>query len=460
MALTAVFLAASVHAEESLREAAPEPPLPAVSAGPQASLLGALALLPPGIRAPDEPAGRITIGEEVDVSLGSRLVEFIDNPSPRPGAPEWLEVEYTIDPDLDARVRRVLKQGRVPLGHVIVMDPASGEVFSYVSTAPESFPATRAYPTASLMKVVTAAAVLHNNPEAADRDCRYVGSPYNLKSAYLVPPTSGGRTDTFWRSLAISNNQCFARLAVHDVGQQALISEMRRTGLLEAPAPRHPAGRIDPIEDALDLGNLGSGLAGSHITPLAAARLAALLAGGELVRPYWIAQVRDANGNVLTVPGSQEPRPVWSADVTSELRELMVGVTARGTARSAFRDERGRPLLGSIRVSGKTGSLSGTNPRGRYEWFIGVAPAEAPRIAIATVVVNGPKWWSKASNISAFTLREIFCDRGHCDVSHAERLHTRARARRARMLPERTEEDLAQAEELQPDGPSPGREIN
>ena len=63
----------------------------------------------------------------------------------------------------------------------------------------------------------------------------------------------------------------------------------------------------------------------------------------------------------------------------AELRELMVGVVARGTAKSAFRDTRGRPLLGPVRVAGKTGSLSGVDPKGRYEWFIGVAPAESPR---------------------------------------------------------------------------------
>jgi TonB family protein len=131
------------------------------------------------------------------------------------------------------------------------------------------------------------------------------------------------------------------------------------------------------------------------------------------------------------VPGRLAPRPVWPRWVSDELRELMVGVTARGTARRAFRDERGQPLLGSIEVSGKTGSLSGTNPGGRYEWFIGVAPAAAPRIAVATVVVNGPLWWSSASDVAAATLREVFCEHDHCDASQVERLHARARARAA-----------------------------
>jgi TonB family protein len=407
---------------------------PDLELSPAAALLvpaAVLERLPPGARPPDERAELVPAGAEADGSHGAYVIERIEGFSSEPDAPEWLEVEYTVDALLDERVRDVLEEGRVSLGHVILMDPSSGEVFSYVSTDPEIFPATRPYPTASLMKVVTAAAVLHSGPEATSRDCRYVGSPYRMSMAQLEPPASGGRVDSFWRAIAISNNQCFARLAVHDVGKEALIAEMRRVGMLEAPAARHLAGRVDPIEGALALGYLGSGLAGSFITPLAAARLAALLAEGELVRPYWIARVRDAHGNPLVVPGRRAPHPVWPRRVTEELRELMVGVTERGTARRAFRDERGRPLLGSIQVSGKTGSLSGTNPAGRYEWFIGVAPAAAPRIAIAAVVVNGPLGSSSASEVAAATLHEVFCEREHCDVSQVERLHARAGARAA-----------------------------
>jgi peptidoglycan glycosyltransferase len=117
-----------------------------------------------------------------------------------------------------------------------------------------------------------------------------------------------------------------------------------------------------------------------------------------------------------------------SAEVAAELRELMVGVVARGTAKSAFRDPRGRPLLGPVRVSGKTGSLSGLDPKGRYEWFIGVAPAEKPTIAIATVVVNGPVWWRNASQISALVLQRVFCPDSRCDPEAANRLHAARQA--------------------------------
>jgi len=332
---------------------------------------------------------------------------------------EGLEIEYTVDPELDRSVRRVLEQGRVLLGHVILLDPRDGRVLAYVSTDPETFPATDTYPTASLMKVVTAAAVMEKAPEATQQGCRYAGSPYIVREINLEPPRVGGRIESFWRSLAISNNQCFARLAVGPVGKDSLLAQMKRVGIPDVPAPGHSAGRIQHVETPLEIGHLGSGLAGSFITPLAAARLASLLAEGNLVYPWWVERVTNDDGETVALPRPRPPRPTWDKGLADELRELLVGVTARGTAKSAFRDHRGRPMLGSIMVAGKTGSLSGTKPKGRYEWFIGVAPADEPRIAIASVVVQSPVWWSSASQIAARVLQQVFCERGRCDPTLA-----------------------------------------
>jgi hypothetical protein len=100
---------------------------------------------------------------------------------------------------------------------------------------------------------------------------------------------------------------------------------------------------------------------------------------------------------------------------------MLVETTTRGTARRAFRQRNGRPLLGAIQVAGKTGSLSGTDPKGRYEWFIGVAPAEAPRIAIAVLVVQERVWWRNASQIASDVLQRVFCVGGRCDLENAGR---------------------------------------
>ncbi len=376
--------------------------------------------LPPGARGG-------SVGSFVEESVG-RVIERVPLVRGAGRAPEFFHVEYTIDPELSQRVERILRRGRVALGHVLVMDVRTGTMLAYESTDPGQFPATRAYPMASIMKVVTAAGVLRHRPSVAENPCRYRGSPYRLTRARLTPPR-GGNTATLERALATSNNQCFARFAVHDLGAERMMAEARRAGLLQAPAPGHDPGSIEDAADDLALGRLGSGLRGSWVTPLGALRLGAALAGGTLVEPRWVRSVEAETGETLRLPESEDPNPIWTPTVTHRLREMLTQTTRSGTARRAFRDRRGRPRLGPIAVSGKTGSLSGRDPKGRYEWFVGVAPADDPQIAIAALVVNGELWWRSSSQIAADVLAAIFCRGSQCTPEAGEELLERSAAR-------------------------------
>ncbi len=364
----------------------------------------------------------------------SSLAKALALPAPSTGLvleskQDGLQVDFTTDAALEGTIGELMKAGNVPMSHVIVMDPATGEVYAFVSGDPERFPATWAYPTASLMKIVTAAATLKHAPEAVERNCYYDGSPYRLAEGDIQAKDHGSHVMSFTRALAFSNNQCFARLAVNEIGEEALVDEMRNLGLFDPPAARHLAGNVKDVNSPLALGYLGSGLGGSNITPLAAARLAAVLAHGKLVRPHWIWRVRRSNGDVLALPGHQQAEEVWPESVVDDLRELLVNVTESGTASRAFRRADGGKLLRQVQVAGKTGTISGSNPVGRYQWFIGVAPADDPKIAIATVVVNDPfDGWS-ASKLAAQTLREVFCEDEFCGADVAGRFRAHAARR-------------------------------
>ena len=392
----------------------PPPPVPA----------DVLALLPPSARnaADGSPAWPTSLAQ----APRGRVIERSESVGPD-GARAPVEIEYTLDAALTERVVGILDD--VELGHVIVLDPRDGRVLAYASTEPSSFPPTRIYPTASLMKVVTSAALLRSAPAATRRSCRFIGSPYYLAKNLLDPP-SRGRTVSFIDALAMSNNQCFAQLAVHELGSVGVIEQMQRFGLLDSPAPGHQPGEVDPVRDRLELGKLGSGLAGSRISPLAAALMAGALVDGQVVTPRWIARVRDANGDDLQVPASPAPRTALSAAVTNQLRSMMVQTTVRGTARRAFHARDGSLLLDPVPVAGKTGSLNGKDPDGHYEWFIGVAPADDPTIAVATLVVNRGKWRRSASQVSAAVLQAVFCDSGACRAEAPDQRRSVGRSER------------------------------
>ncbi len=391
--------------------AAPAPSANSVRAGaPLPSAPRAPALPPDALSAPTGRAALRALAER-DGSY-ERTIALAPEQSVR--------LRYTLDPSLTREIWRIVEQGHVARAHVVVMDIETGALLAYVSTDPKTFPPDRAYPAASLVKVVTAAATLDAAPSLARSTCRFAGSPYVLTPARINPPKRGTEI-SLQRALATSNNQCFAQWAVHRVGARGMLDAIDRFGLLSPPAPDHPPGDVeDPGSDAYKLGKLGSGLDGLMITPLHAAQLAGTLAHGRLLEPHWLAAAYDAHGAALGVASAPRERVVLSEQLADQLRGLLEETTERGTARRAFRP-RGRPLLPGITVAGKTGSLNGTNPPGRYEWFAGVAPANAPRIAVATVLVQGPRWWTSGSQLAAQVFRAAFCPAGRCSAAAIDR---------------------------------------
>ena len=349
-----------------------------------------------------------------------RFVESMPILRATAGRIEPLQVRYTLDTELTRNVFEILRKGKVALGHVILLDPDTGRVLAYASTDIIQFPPNKLYPAASLVKVITAAAALDRDPGVAKLPCRYRGSPYKLTRKSIDPPRSGHEV-SLRRALASSNNQCFAQLAVHAVGEAPLVDAISRFGWLSEPAPAHPAGSVDPGEDRYDVGLLGCGLAGSRITPMHAAQLAATLARGELVAPHWIEGVHGDDGREMLLPANPAPRQVMTPELAAELRAMLTDTTVKGTARSAFRKRNGKPLLGPVKVAGKTGSLSGTDPKGRYEWFAGAAPADHPEIAVAVLLVQSDQWWRSASQIAAEVLQGVFCEGRKCRPELAAR---------------------------------------
>jgi len=408
--------------------------LPAVSsAPPPTSLAGTWLEDPPRSRE------RFFIARQqakaIDPSAVPRLVEWLAPTGPksfrrqgeapsaawaRSGDDQALRVEYSLDEALTEQVFEILRRGRVERGEAIVLDPRSGRLLAYVSTDPEALPPGRTYPAASLVKLVTAATLLQEAPSEAVKPCVYRGNKYRLSRRRLARPKSGHET-TLARALASSNNQCFSQWAVHVLGKEKLREAFERFGWLAPAAPGHEAGRIEEIETDLDLGRLGSGLDGIRVNPLHIASLASILTGGRWIESYWIDRVVDSSGRSVRVPARAQSRPVLSQAIADRLRSMMVGTTTRGTAKSAFRTRRGRPLLGDIDVAGKTGNLTGSDPYGRYEWFLGLAPAEDPTIAVVVLQLQSNLWWSRSSELAAKVLRSVFCDKAGCRSSLSDR---------------------------------------
>lgn len=141
---------------------------------------------------------------------------------------------------------------------------------------------------------------------------------------------------------------------------------------------------------------IGQGEVG--VSPLQMARYAAALGTkGQLVQPYLVRAMRNRRDNTIS---SAEPvvetldlRP----DVLAVIREGMRRVVNEqgGTGRAS--------RVPNVVVAGKTGTAE--NPHGEdHAWYIGFAPFEDPKIAIAVMLENEGQGGAKAAPIAGLVM--------------------------------------------------------
>jgi peptidoglycan glycosyltransferase len=83
-----------------------------------------------------------------------------------------------------------------------------------------------------------------------------------------------------------------------------------------------------------------------------------------------------------------------SQEVADQLTTMMTSVVAKGTGR--------RAQIDGVQVAGKTGTAE--NSADDHSWFIGFAPADNPKIAVAVFVKNGGR---TGGDISAPIARSV-----------------------------------------------------
>ena len=98
----------------------------------------------------------------------------------------------------------------------------------------------------------------------------------------------------------------------------------------------------------------------------------------------------------------ENPKPadrIMSVETSKELLEIMDATILGGTATSAFKKGRYRRLRRDL--GGKTGTLTGSHPKGVTTWFAGAYPIDNPEVVVVSVVVLKDLWHIKAANLAA-----------------------------------------------------------
>jgi peptidoglycan glycosyltransferase len=252
------------------------------------------------------------------------------------------------------------------------------------------------YPPGSTFKVVTAAAGLDSGeitPESTI-DAPGVLDVQGLELHNDFDEDFGPISlDT---ALTNSVNTWFAQLG-QQVGEDTLFEYMDRFGFNSTPAIDLPddqvfksgiyeSGKFLGPGDPVDLARIAIGQERLVVTPLQMAEVAAAVAnGGRLMKPQIWSRVVDPDGRVVErLDPSEYSQPV-SEETAAELATAMEGVVSEGTGTNA--------AIPGVPVAGKTGTAEtpfndscGGGTEENQAWFIGFAPADEPKIAIAATV--------------------------------------------------------------------------
>jgi penicillin-binding protein A len=303
-------------------------------------------------------------------------------------------------------------------GAVVAIEPSTGEVKVMASNKPydpnrvpyelkelnrnniETPLLNRAtqglYPPGSTFKVVTAAAGLESGtitpettidaPGSLDDEGHELANDFNQDWGSISLDTA----------LTNSVNTWFGQLG-QKVGQAALFETMEKFGFNSTPPIDLPEdevynsgiyenGHTLRKNDPVDLARVAIGQERLLATPLQIAMVAAAIAnGGKLMKPQIWNRVVDSDGRVVErLDPSTYSEPV-SAETAAELTTAMEGVVREGTGTNA--------AISGVQVAGKTGTAEtpgnaacGGGQEENQAWFMGFAPANDPKIAIAASV--------------------------------------------------------------------------
>lgn len=371
--------------------------------------------------------------EEVEISASGRAVRSLSRTPATPGK----NLILSIDIELQKVVEEAFGDQK---GALVAINPATGDILAYVSQPsydPNLFvegidqqswdelnkspdrpllnrPLSGLYSPGSTYKPFMALAALElgkRRPQDAIRDPGF----FVLGNHRFRDDKEGGHgVVDMYRSIAISCDTYYYMLA-NDMGVNAIHDFMKpfgfgqitgidleheKRGILPSTEWKRTAFRKPEQKRwiAGDTVSLGIGQGYNSFTPLQLAQAMSVLANnGVVMKPHLVKIIEDGvtHERTETVPKESYRIPLKQENIDF-IKRAMVGVVKEGTGAAAFR---GAPY----ESGGKTGTAQVVNIAKNQKYdsrklariyhdnglYIGFAPADSPRIAIAAVVENG-----------------------------------------------------------------------
>src|SRR4029453_7881120 len=260
------------------------------------------------------------------------------------------------------------------------------------------------FPAGSPFKLVTASAALENGfgPESLWPNPNELDLP--LTDATIEnfggSTCSGGSQITLADALRQSCNVVFGAVGL-ELGAEKLAQQARAYGFTSqagedlAPCDLPLSWGVFPAPEAFEgrdpaVGISAIGQQDVAANPLQMALVAAAIANdGVEMQPRLVTEARDPSGRVIAEFQPREFSRPLSPENAAALTQMRGGVVVGGTGTAA--QTPGAP------VRGKAGTAQHGEGEDPHAWFVCFAPAEAPRIAVAVIVLDGGSLGSEAT---------------------------------------------------------------
>lgn len=317
-------------------------------------------------------------------------------------AKDGSNVHLTIDHNVQLEVEKALREGiiehRAKGAWAVVLSVTNGAVLAMASL-PDYDPAqfnkfpdeakinrviAENYEPGSVMKTITACAVMN---EGLCGPMTMINTSRSDPNYYRLPNDAGHKWEeriSLKEALVHSSNIVFGKLGC-DLGPSRLWKYMDQFGLGHMTGIDLPGEQVGILPywkkwDKVKWSRapIGQGVAVTAIQMAAA--YAAIGNDGELLRPYIVEKVVQANGEVIYQHAKEVVSRPIKPSVARAVRGMMTGVVKKGgTARLA--------AVPGYTVAGKTGTAQMKEGRGYSSTnynasFIGIVPASRPAVVI------------------------------------------------------------------------------
>jgi cell division protein FtsI (penicillin-binding protein 3) len=310
-------------------------------------------------------------------------------------------IQFIVERELDRITQKFHPLG----GSIVVMNPLTGEILAMAnrptfdlnksSQTDDNIKRNRAitdlFEPGSVFKIITAAAALEES-DIDEEDMFFCEKGAYRVANHILHDHKPHGWLSFSQVVQKSSNIGVTKVA-QKIGADLLYKYIKKFGFGKKSGVDLPGEITGIIKhpkhwSAVSIGAIPIGQeVGVTVLQLACA-ISAIANQGRFMKPYVLKQVQDEFGSTIKQFSPQSLSQVISTETALRLKEILVGVVESGTGKLA--------KINGLRIAGKTGTAQKLEPDGRYSHrkfiasFVGFAPADNPKIAVA-VVIDEPR---------------------------------------------------------------------